>query len=749
MTKFLKTNWPLLVILAFTTLFFSPVILKNKLPIPADTIVGLYHPWRDFFKNEYTSGIPFKNFQITDSVRQQYPWRKFAIEEIKKGIVPWWNPYSFSGMPLIANLQSAVFYPLNLFYLLAPFNSVWAFQIILEMLLGGLFMFLYLRSLGLKSAAVLLGSIAWSASGFFIAWLEWNTTVHVAIWLPLMLLSIENISIGKKSKLWMVVLIVAIIASFLAGYLQPFFYVIVVSFFYALWKSFRSRALTVIIFLICLAVALAVFFPQLLSTLQLIKLSARDIDQANWQRSDWFLPWQNLVQFVAPDFFGNPATLNYFGIWNYQEFVGYIGIVPLVFSFAGLFFSKISQKKFFVILLASSLIFCLPNPIASLPFVLNLPLISTAQPSRLILVVVFALSVLCSFGFDWFLDRQSIKKILYVSTAGLMLSIGLFGYTILNHLTISTHNMYLPLIIFSAMLAVLFLYLARVIDRKALVIFIIVITLLDLLRFGWKFEPFSPSRWLYPKTKTLSFLENESTREAFRIAAIDDKLIPPNFSVSSKLQMISGYDPLYLKSYGEYIVAMERGKPDISLPWGFNRIIVPKNYNSKLFNLLNVKYVLSLDEINSRNFRLVMTEGQTRIYQNMSYVPRVFFVSNVLTARSKQEILSVLLGQGFDPSSTAVIQGNFTDENKLLGQGSARIVDYQSNSVRVLTDNDADGFLVLLDIYYPGWYATIDNQETKIYSTDYLFRGVKVPAGQHEVIYKYVFDVSSALRSLR
>src|SRR5438067_96109 len=93
--------------------FFSPFIVQGKLPIPADTIVGLYHPFRDLYAKQYPNGIPFKNFLITDPVRQQYPWRNLAMDSIKNLELPLWNPYAFAGTPLLANFQSAVFYPLN------------------------------------------------------------------------------------------------------------------------------------------------------------------------------------------------------------------------------------------------------------------------------------------------------------------------------------------------------------------------------------------------------------------------------------------------------------------------------------------------------------------------------------------------------------------------------------------------------------------------------------------------------------
>ena len=103
------------ILLGLITLFFYPFIFFGKVPIPVDTIVGMYHPWRDVVWNNLTSGVPFKNYLITDPVRQQYDWRKLAIEQFKKGQFPLWNPYSFSGTPLLANFQTAAFYPFNIY----------------------------------------------------------------------------------------------------------------------------------------------------------------------------------------------------------------------------------------------------------------------------------------------------------------------------------------------------------------------------------------------------------------------------------------------------------------------------------------------------------------------------------------------------------------------------------------------------------------------------------------------------------
>src|SRR3989344_8112311 len=124
MINFISKHFFFLFLIIVIVFFFSKT-LNGLLPIPSDTIVGLYHPYRDYYAKEYPNGIPFKNFLITDPVRQQYSWKKLSIEILKDKEVPSWNPYSFSGTPLLGNFQSAVFYPLNILFFSLPFEYSW------------------------------------------------------------------------------------------------------------------------------------------------------------------------------------------------------------------------------------------------------------------------------------------------------------------------------------------------------------------------------------------------------------------------------------------------------------------------------------------------------------------------------------------------------------------------------------------------------------------------------------------------
>src|SRR3989338_8879759 len=170
--KFLKNKKYILLLILVTVVFYWKFIILGKLPIPADTIAGLYHPYRDAFALSNPSGVAFKNYLVTDPVRQQYVWRKLAVNQLKSGHLPLRNPYAFAGTRLLANIQSAVFYPLNILFFLMPFPIAWSVSVLLSTFLAACFLYLYLANLSLSKIASFLGGLIFAFSGFAIAWLE-------------------------------------------------------------------------------------------------------------------------------------------------------------------------------------------------------------------------------------------------------------------------------------------------------------------------------------------------------------------------------------------------------------------------------------------------------------------------------------------------------------------------------------------------------------------------------------------------
>lgn len=750
--KFIKRYFAIFIFILVCLLYFYPTIVKGLLPIPSDTIIGLYHPFRDFYAKEYPRGIPFKNFLITDPVRQIIPWKELTMERLERLQLPLWNPYEMAGKPLLANFQSSPFYPLNIILLIKPFYFSWTIFIFAQILLSGTFIYLYLRNLNLHKYASLLGSLAYSFSGFSVAWFEWGNIIHTVLWLPLILLSIDKIfyywnkNLVNKRLIWILIFAFSIISSFFAGHLQTFFYIFIFTFvyFFTRWIQNGKKREILFVFFIFIGLFLILTSVQWIPTLQFINLSARNIDQLEWTKVGWFVPWENLAQFIAPDFFGNPTTLNYWGVWNYGEFVGYIGLLPFLFACFAVITRRDKKTFFFTTALITAFLFAFPTFFGKLPYVLKIPFISTSQPTRLVAIICFSLAVLSALGLDFYLKNEKIVKVkaIFVFLLSSLFLIWLFIVVFFGNklfaifpdfLVLAKRNLIFTTLLLLCSLILFFLSLVYESTRfkKVILITVFVLVAFDLLRFANKFEPFTKKEYLFPITSSLNFIKNDNS--VFRVASNDLRILPPNFATHYKIQSIEGYDPLYLLRYAEFVAAMERNKPNISAPFGFNRIITPHNINSPLFDLLNVKYVLSFNDISSPRFKRVFGEGKTQIFENKMVYPRAFFVKNIINANSKEESIEQVFASNL--KETAVVEGFINKTN--LSIGKAEILDYQEEKIVIKTNNPFDGFLVVSDVYYPNWKAVLDKKDTKIYRTDYAFRGVYVPKGNH-IIEMYI-----------
>ena len=226
--------------------------------------------------------------------------------------------------------------------------------------------------------------------------------------------------------------------------------------------------------------------------------------------------------------------------------------------------------------------------------------------------------------------------------------------------------------------------------------------------------------------------------------ATDDRILPPNFSAMYGLQSIGGYDPLYLQRYGELIAASERGEPNISPPFGFNRIISPHRFDSKIIDLIGVKYVLSLSDLNSSKLTKVFQERETRVYENINVFPRAFFVEDIYWAQNKQDAIEQMFKTDTDLTKTAILEKPMPggwDLRCPCSIGKVSVVSYSNNKVILITKNKEPGFLVFIDSYYPTWKIVLKTEDSleermpSIFITDFQFRGVVVPKGNNTVTF--------------
>lgn len=507
-------------------------------------------------------------------------------------------------------------------------------------------------------------------------------------------------------------------------------------------RMFEHNFFNVLYAFLIFAILFLIFtLPQALPVFQFINLSARSLDvYQEWLKQGWFIPWNHLIQFLEPDFFGNTATLNYWGTWNYGEMVGYVGVLGLILTVLSLFGKKSKEILFFAGVIIAALIFATPNFIAQIPFSLSIPFLSTSQPTRLIFLIDFSLCILMSFGFNNMLKAKIHNNAIFVTLGIFVLvfaalwltALGKINFNITTeNLIVVKRNLIFPSIIFMLGASAILIYtlVEEELTRDFLTIAIIGICMFDLFRFGQKFTPFTNQSYFYPSTKVIEFLQKQ--KGIFRIAATDSRILAPNIATYYRLQSIEGYDPLYLKSYAELIASSERADYSITPPFGFNRIITPHNMKSPIINLLNVKYVLSFADLDTKQFKKVYEEGQTKVFENKDVLPRAFFVNKTITAMDDDPAVKIMF-QNHLGNTAIVVEGlltnNFINNFKV---GSVSNIMYSASKVIYQTNNIGMGFLVLTDSFYPTWHATVDGNPTKIYRTDMNFRGIVVPAGNH------------------
>lgn len=754
--KLFRNNAYLGIFTLSVLIFFAPFVINGKLPVPSDALVGLYHPWRDKLALQYPQGFPYKNPLITDPVRQQIPYRKQAIDELKQGILPKWNPFSFSGTPLLANIQTGSFYPLNLVFWVLPFPVAWSVLVMLQPLLAGWLMYAYLRSLNLSQRASFIGSLSFAFSGFMVSWMEWNTIGQTAMWLPLILLAKDKL-LRQFTPVWSLVLIFAETAMLLAGHLQTAFYVLAFSTAYLIIKLFRickvnkkAAVRKFGLFVISGAVVLTITSIQWLPAAKFIFLSARNFDLADWHRPDWFIPWQHLAQFIAPDFFGNPATGNYYGIWNYGEFVGYIALFPLLMAVFALLARRDKKTFFFGATLLGAIILAVPNFVSYLPYNLKIPFLSTLQPSRIMILVDFSLAVLSGLGLDYIVkpEKEREKRIRRVIIFA-VLAVGLLWLAVwlgpglgvpakVFNTRVAGRNLAFPsgllLVSIFGILGLSRFAFKKIILTRVCVILLLGVTLFDLYRFFNKFIPFTDQALFFPQTDTIRFLQENLGNSRFMSA--DSRILPPDTSVYYNLQNVDGYDPLYLLSYGYLGAAWVRNRPDIA-PVAFNRIITPQKTDSFITDLLGVKYVLSLADETSPKLKLVFREGQTRVYENSQAYPRAYLAEAVSNLSSDQEVIREMF-----TNQTRLKQTVFTSEKiyvkpmPLLAGETAIINQYLPDYVKITTLTQQPRLLVLTDIFYPDWKVFINGKESAIFPIDLALRGIIVPEGETTVEFR-------------
>ncbi len=659
---------PYLFLVLVVFIFFWKVFLLGAVLVPADILVnGRY---------------PVKNPITTDAVSFSYPMKYAAIQFMKKGIIPLWNPYILFGTPLLANFQSAAFSITNIFYFLTDFNSAWNLQIIYQHLFASIFMYILLRHWKISKIGSILGGVSFAFGGFNLIWSEWNSHALTASFIPLLIFFTDRFIKDRKVYDGIFISIILSLQIF-SGYPQIVLYTIPAIFVFWLiqFKGFTKGFLATG-FLLFLFVVLGIFIaaPQVFPAAELLRLSQRSYEEIP---KEWvFLTARQVITFIAPDFFGNHATYNYWGDKNYTSNIGFVGVTS--FSLGLLAITRLRKDRriiFLIMLILVSLIFSFATSPSLFLWEKGLLGLKAGASYRILVLFSFAVSALCGFGYDFIGNLKREKWILVIPFC-LLSVFWIYALRIQNVVTI--RNMVLP--------SAIFIFILLILIKQKLKFLLLGFTIVELFYFGWKFTPFVPRQIVFPGNEITRYLK--SVEGIFRV--VGSESLPVDTNMVYGIDYASGYDAEYPLSTAIFLGVLNSGDPG-AVPQDRYGLIT--NVDSKLLDLTNTRFVLN----------------ENNILKNKGCLPRYFVVEDWEIEKDREKIFKKILDPSFPIDRKVILE-----EEPHLGTGSR--------------------LLFISDTYFPGWTAFVDGVPAKIYKADFSFRAVNIPKGNHEVKFVYKPD---------
>ena len=207
------------------------------------------------------------------------------------------------------------------------------------------------------------------------------------------------------------------------------------------------------------------------------------------------------------------------------------------------------------------------------------------------------------------------------------------------------------------------------------------------------------------------------------------------------IQDINGFNSLQPRRYTDYLFGAD--KTDVS--YGYLRDQWLLTDESPVLSALNVKYLIVPRDASPQPylgtaFRPVWEDNAVRVYQNDRVYPRAYFAARVFDDLDDASTLSTVTAPDFDGRREALVVGASglgVSNTPLAANETVAFTRYASDRLTLRATTAAPRLLVLSEMDFPGWHATIDGKAVSIERTNYLFRGIVVPPGTHTVELTY------------
>jgi len=623
--------------------------------------------------------------------------------------IPFWRGDQLSGGTALTNPQALYTYPFHfLFYLRPPADALGGTIWLHFALAGGIF-YLLGRALGLSlGARLLMGTTGlFNFKLLLAAFAGWLPIIPSIVLSPLLMLSV--LVLVRRPGLGSGLLFTA--ASCLClhtGHVQLVYYTVLflaghlLSHGIASWRQGdRARSRQVATWLVCgglLAVGMAAYL--LLPVFAELPLISRSRASYDFFLSGHAMSWPHLLTFVYPEALGTPVENSYYAVELWED-VAYFGLIPLVLALFGAVWGwRRPLTPMLVISFAVSTFLAMESPVLRALFAVLPGFALFHCPSRFLFLTSFFGLALAGIGLDQILER-------------------------IGRHTQSTSW------------------------QAALVVALLVAVSVEGGFYARRYLSMAPREMALPKTEYQSFLARDGS--PFRIAPIGRSTLNYGWSEAMGLQLVTGYDPYNLRHYQTYFDLVRTGKPGPDAPrvWTDLRQIARRD----LLDALNVRYILSAGSLRfpDESFQRVSSfpaqpvfsfyEGTRyatlHLYRNRHDVARAFWVEQVLAVNSEREALAEMQNRRLH--TTAIVQQGTAAR---LGSPPAesdrvRVAAAGNGALTLELQNAKRRFLVISEVWHPGWRALLDGRELQLYRTNFALLGAWIPPGSHRLVLSF------------
>ena len=736
-----------------------------------------------------------ETFYFRDLYLHAFADKKFLVESITRGNVPFWNPFILGGEPFFSNIALSSLYPFNLLFLVVPLIDAFNINIVLHVWLCAVGAYFCARIVGLRSVSSLITGVIYALCGGMLSTVNLPGLIFDMPYLPL-LWAFWHLFMQERSRAWFLLSVTCGVFQALAWTHEGNEITMLSMLGWTLCYPYANASLwrRIALWLLLIALIVGICAALLVPAVEIIQNSGRQYQLTAEGFAHFSMHPKRALELVFPNFFGSlNAILPRATYWGWKV-VGeyppmmlniYFGWGTLLLACFGAWLPPVADEKFprrvrrycFMLALcffAGSLGKFLPmfSAIhAHLPFIDFL----FHSPEKLIVGMIFPVALLAGYASEWYVhDRPaspSIDRAWRRICWGIALFSGLLAGIFWGSASVaawwSDHFFARPSDLLAqrgisrsfAQAAGVMLLFALVTHYRALskhrwqqAVLAGILTL-DFLIAGMPINFYAPRDFFTEIPQIVPLIRQEiGDGRLFRAD------VPANAALkvpSGEMMWLSRWSLEILSGYAGYTYGIPVIFHEDANNLGQKYIVLLTQTIEKLawerklpaLSAGAVTLILTHEELDMPGIERVaeapnFSDLRFFLYRNTRAAARVAFVTDARRAATDADALALLSDPSFDPQQCVILSANEsvaaqTNSQRPAADANIQIFEHRVNAWRAHVTTAQNGYLVFAEPFYPGWEATVDGQPAPQLRANLAFTAIPLSAGEHVVTRRY------------